>query len=176
MAAYYRPRYRTWYRPSHGTVPRPVAIGAAVLVAAGMASGVGHVTHHHHHHASAVIAAPGGPGMRAWAQAFLADASLPGTACDRAAVLAWIGAEGSNPAWHNPLDSTQPEPGSYAINSVGVQAYTSRQQGLAATVTTIRNGYYPDVLAALDAGQDAQAVADAVSASPWGTQPFTAQC
>lgn len=176
MAAYYRPRYYRWHRPSRSGVPRPVAIGAAVLVASGMASGLGKVAHHHHH-AHAVVAAPAGPGRQAWARAFLADASLPDSPCTLAATLAWIGAEGSNPAWHNLLDSTQPEPGSYSINSDHVQAYVSREQGLAATVTTIHNGLYPGILAAFRAGNNAQSIADAVAQSPWGTQAFTtAEC
>ena len=57
-----------------------------------------------------------------------------------------------------------------------MQAYPSVQEGLAATVATLRGGQYGPVLAALAARNDAQAVADAVAASPWGTEPFTASC
>ena len=62
MAAYrYSARYRTWYRPSRGGVPRPVAIGAAVVLAGAMAPAIGHVTHHHHAPAPAAVpAAPAG--------------------------------------------------------------------------------------------------------------------
>ena len=61
MTYRYSARYRTWYRPSRGTVPRPVAIGAAVVLAGAMAGGIGHVTHHHHAPAPAAVpAAPAG--------------------------------------------------------------------------------------------------------------------
>ena len=58
MAAYYRPRYYRWYRPSRGTVPRPVAIGAGALLVMGAAGGAQHVAHHHHHHAPPAVTAP----------------------------------------------------------------------------------------------------------------------
>lgn len=173
MAACYRPRYRSWYRPRRA-VPMPVVIGAGVLAAILATGGAAKATHTH-----VPVINPAPPVRyipQTWAPAFLHKAGLPGTACDQAAVVAWIGAEGSNPAWFNLLDSTLPEPGSHAINSVGVQAYTSWRQGLRANAATIRNGYYPGVLAALEAGGDPQAVADAIAASPWGTQPFTASC
>ncbi len=171
MAAIYRYR-RTYLRRGHsgGTVPKP-ALAAGVVAVLIAASGAQHLGHHHH--PAAPIQAAGGYAPQAWAPAFLADASLPRTPCDVAAVIAWIGAEGSNPRWHNPLDSTMPEPGSYAINSDGVQSYTSWRQGLKATVITIHNGYYPGILAAFQAGNSAQAVAAAVASSPWGTGSFT---
>ncbi len=122
--------------------------------------------------ASARAAAPGAP----WARALLAAGGWPATGCNTGAIQAWERAEGSTPAWHNPLDTTLREPGSRPVNSVGVQAYPSVQEGLAATVATLRGGPYGPVLSALAAGNDAQAVANAVAASPWGTEPFTAGC
>ena len=173
MAYRYSARYRSWYRPRRG-VPTPVVIGTGILIAALAASGTAKAAHVH---VPVVSPAPAGQyAPQAWASAFLRKASLPGTACDQAAVVAWIGAEGSNPAWRNLLDSTMPEPGSRPVNSAGVQAYTTWRQGLRANAATIRNGYYPGILAALEAGGDAQAVADAVAQSPWGTSPFEASC
>jgi len=135
----------------------------------------------------ATAAAPGGaalpgaaagaaPGGAQWARALLAAGGWPVTGCNTGAIQAWERAEGSTPSWHNPLDTTLREPGSRSVNSVGVQAYPSVQEGLAATVATLRGGQYGPVLAALAARNDAQAVADAVAASPWGTEPFTASC
>jgi hypothetical protein len=95
------------------------------------------------------------------------------------AILTWEAAEGgnwNNTAAYNPLNTTMPEPGSAAMNSVGVRAYTSWGQGLRATVDTLNNGNYPGILAALAAGNDAQSVANAVGASPWGTGYFSASC
>jgi hypothetical protein len=119
------------------------------------------------------------PGSAAWASAFLAAIPEPQTACNLAAVEAWEAAEGggvTNNAAYNPLNTTQPEPGSWAINAKNVQAYPSSQEGLDANVTAITNGLYGGVLSALQAGNSAQQVADAVASSPWGTAPFDAAC
>jgi peptidoglycan hydrolase CwlO-like protein len=111
-----------------------------------------------------------------WAQAFLKSLGVPMTADNVAAIVAWEMAEGGhwyNTAYYNPLNTTQSMPGATVFNSVGVKAYTSWAQGLKASVITIRNGYYADILDALRRGNDAQAVANAVAASPWGTGSFT---
>src|SRR4051794_31933346 len=54
------------------------------------------------------------------------------------------------------------------MNSVGVKAYTSWDQGFTATVDTLNNGRYGGILDALRSGS-AMDVANAVAASPWGT-------
>jgi len=111
-----------------------------------------------------------------WAQAFVKSLGMPLTADNVAAVVAWEMAEGGhwyNTAYYNPLNTTQSMPGATVFNSVGVKAYTSWAQGLKASVITIRNGLYGGILDALRRGNDAQAVADAVAASPWGTGSFT---
>ena len=111
-----------------------------------------------------------------WAQAFLKSLGMPMTADNVAAVVAWEMAEGGhwyNTAYYNPLNTTQSMPGATVFNSVGVKAYTSWAQGLKASVITLHNGYYGGILEALSRGNDAQAVADAVAASPWGTGSFT---
>ena len=110
-----------------------------------------------------------------WAKALLQQLGMPLTAQNVAAITAWEVAEGGhwhNSAHYNPLDTTMPEPGATAMNSVGVKAYVSWAQGFTATIATLRNGYYGGILAALRAGDDAIAVADAVAASPWGTGNF----
>ena len=98
---------------------------------------------------------------------------MPQTTDNMAAIIAWEMAEGGhwyNSAHYNPLNTTWRMPGATSMNSVGVKAYLSWAQGLAATVNTFHNGLYEGILAALRAGNDAQAVADAVAASPWGTE------
>jgi hypothetical protein len=110
-----------------------------------------------------------------WAKALLQQLGMPLTAHNVAAITAWEVAEGGhwhNSAHYNPLDTTMPEPGASAMNSVGVKAYVSWAQGFTATIATLRNGYYGGILAALQAGNNAIAVADAVAASPWGTGNF----
>ena len=114
-----------------------------------------------------------------WARELLRAEGLPRTSCNVGAITAWEAAEGGhweNAARFNPLDTTEPEPGSQPMNSVGVQAYTSWQEGLQATVTTLNNGQYGGILTALQGGGNAQAVAGAVGSSPWGTGSFQANC
>ena len=84
------------------------------------------------------------------------------------AVVAWQKAEGTKAA-NNPLATTQGWDGSSSFNSVGVKNYTSYSDGVAATLKTLQNGHYGAILAALAQGNSAQAVGQAVAASPWGT-------
>jgi peptidoglycan hydrolase CwlO-like protein len=111
-----------------------------------------------------------------WAQALVKSLNMPMTADNVAAIVAWEMAEGGhwyNTAYYNPLNTTQSMPGATVFNSVGVKAYTSWAQGLRATVLTLDNGLYGGILAALRGGNDANAVASAVAASPWGTGSFS---
>ena len=120
-------------------------------------------------------APPGGHTPVTWARALLQALAVPVTTDNLAAILAWEMAEGGhwyNSAYYNPLNTTWRMPGATSMNSVGVKAYLSWAQGLAATVNTFHNGLYEGILAALRAGHDAQAVAGAVAASPWGTGSF----
>jgi uncharacterized protein YukE len=80
-------------------------------------------------------------------------------------IIAWANEEGGN--WHNaasfnPLNTTLSAPGAVSMNSVGVKAYTSWDQGVAATVATLKNGRYDDIVAAFQGGN---ASVDAVSAA-----------
>jgi peptidoglycan hydrolase CwlO-like protein len=111
-----------------------------------------------------------------WAQALLVAMRFPVTADNVAAITAWEMAEGGhwyNTAYYNPLNTTQSMPGATVFNSVGVKAYTSWKQGLEATMITLKNGYYGGILDALKRGNDSEAVARAVGASPWGTGDFS---
>jgi hypothetical protein len=180
MTRYRYPHYRRYRRYGQTvTVKRAAAGFGAALVAAGLIQGASqHPSGHHTPEAStmAITTPSGGWTSSSWAREFLREAHLRRTGCNLGAVTAWIGAEGSNPAWHNLLDTTQPEPGSQSVNSDGVRDYVSWAQGLTATVTTLYNGDYPSVVAALENGRNAQAVADAVASSPWGTESFEASC
>lgn len=85
--------------------------------------------------------------------------------------LAWAYAEGgwsANAATYNCWNTTLPAPGSRPINSVGVQAYPTGPVGINATVATLRNGHYPNVLIELASGT-AIGLANMVGRSPWGT-------
>jgi hypothetical protein len=111
-----------------------------------------------------------------FAQALLTALGEPVTDPNVQAVTAWEAAEGGN--WHNtaaynPLNTTLSEPGATSINSAGVKAYTSWAQGLDATTSTLQEGPYAGIRDAMASGQDAQAVVNAVLASPWGTQSIS---
>lgn len=126
------------------------------------------------------MAAAGSYTPPSWARALLRDGGYPVTLCTVGAVIAWQAAEGDwragHVGWHNLLNDKRKEPGSVNATTQGVQKYTSWAQGLEATLATLRGPDYGGIRAALAAGNDAQAVADAVSASPWGTRPFQATC
>ena len=107
-----------------------------------------------------------------WAADLLGRMKLPQTRANLTAVVAWERAEGGhfkNSARFNPLNTTQPAPGSSTINGHGVRRYRSYESGMRATVETLRLGHYRGVRAALRRGGSAAAVAAAVVASPWGT-------
>jgi peptidoglycan hydrolase CwlO-like protein len=114
--------------------------------------------------------------QQTWARALLKNLGVPVTDANISAIFSWEIAEGGhwyNTATFNPLNTTMSEPGATSMNSVGVKAYTSWEQGFTATISTLFNGYYAGIIAALERGDDAQAVANAVAASPWGTGSFT---
>jgi hypothetical protein len=112
-----------------------------------------------------------------WADALLVSLGDPSTEENMHAVEAWETQEGGhwkNAALFNPLNTTQVEPGSRAIpgSAAGIQAYQNWDQGLAATVTTLRGRGYEKVRAELGTGTSAAGVRDAVVSSPWGTKWF----
>jgi peptidoglycan hydrolase-like protein with peptidoglycan-binding domain len=98
------------------------------------------------------------------------------------AMLAWMrsefGASSPSPAAYNPFATTTAKPNATAYNSFGdptnplhVWSYPDWATGVEATVDTLVNGYYQPILDALTNAHDAQAVVDAVHASPWGSKP-----
>lgn len=106
-----------------------------------------------------------------WAHELLRRLGITPTTENTRALVVWAGAEGghwANSAHYNPLNTTQPAAGATSMNSVGVKAYNSWDQGFDATVQTLNNGRYGGILDALRSGS-AMDVANAVAASPWGT-------
>lgn len=107
-----------------------------------------------------------------FALAFLRSASLPATDNNMVAVVAWEKLEGghwSNSATFNPLNTTQGMAGSTTKNADGVQAFTSWDQGVAASVKTLQNGLYAPIIEAFRQNLDPDATLRIVDASPWGT-------
>jgi hypothetical protein len=111
-----------------------------------------------------------------FAVALLSALGDPLTPQNVGAIVSWEKAEGGNwnsPAKYNPLNTTRRMPGSRSVTAVGVQAYTSWQQGLSATVQTLQAGSYSNILSALKSGTSEQAVERAVASSVWGTGSFS---
>lgn len=93
-------------------------------------------------------------------------------------MLGWMQGEGS-PCANNPLDTTQPVSGASDCNGAGVKNYNSMGQGVAATLQTLKNGYYGSVISAFSSDEDPLSIADAIASSPWGThdaRAATAYC
>ena len=104
-----------------------------------------------------------------WARDFLTKLNMPVTSENVRAISAWEQAEGTKASF-NPLATTQSGfAGETRFNSVGVKNYATYQDGIDANVHAITNGRYTNVLDALRAGNSAQAVAQAIADSPWGT-------
>ncbi len=104
-----------------------------------------------------------------WARDFLTKLGMPVTSENVKAVVAWEQAEGTKASF-NPLATTQSGfAGETKFNSVGVKNYATYQNGIDANVHALTNGRYTNILAALQAGNSATAVAQAIQSSPWGT-------
>lgn len=96
---------------------------------------------------------PGTADLHIFAVRLLHDIGAPVTKANLRYINAWAHREGTS-AQNNPLATTQHESGSSSLsgNTSGVQEYPTVTEGAAATATTLRNGNYPDVLAALHGG------------------------
>jgi hypothetical protein len=85
-----------------------------------------------------------------WAAGVLNGIGAPINTTNIETLWAWSGAESGTAdrmRWNNPLNSTLPwlSPPSHPMNSVGVQFYMDVPSGIAATVATLVNGYYPTI-------------------------------
>jgi hypothetical protein len=92
-------------------------------------------------------------------------------------MYAWRQAEGGK-AKNNPFNTTQPKTNSTFYNCLkkgisgcqsGVRNYMSSRDGIDATIRTLQNGRYRNILDALKKGTSAEQTAMALKASPWGT-------
>lgn len=84
---------------------------------------------------------------------------------------AWARAEGGT-ASNNPWNTTQPWPHATIYNSAGVRNYRTGADGIAATVRTLENGYYPGLVRDFRAGKKsarALVVDNARELDTWGT-------
>jgi hypothetical protein len=192
MASYtYRLPRRYRYRPrGKASSQQKAAIAVVIVILAAGAAGKKAATSPHHVTAAApagLAAIPPGTslGTRAgWARGLLAADSLPQTSCNLSAVLEWEAREGGgfgNQAAYNPLN-VNPGPGAGwpGRPAIGAWAFPDAVTGLRYTVRTLNNGYYGGIIAALRRGNSAQAVCDAIMASPWAASRYggtlTATC
>jgi len=107
------------------------------------------------------------PSKSGFGKALLDKLHLPVTDANLAFLDAWQKAEGGSA--DNPFNTTQSAPGAHVFNSAGVKRYPSMEVGIDATAKTLSNGYYGEILKAMQEGQNAHKAAVAVSHTPWGT-------
>ena len=109
------------------------------------------------------------PGVPNWQAQILHAVGAPVTPANLTFLNAWARAEGGS-ASNNPFNTTQTGFGATGnYNSVGVKNYATPQGGIQATVNTLQNGRYGNILGALRQGSNAMAAAQALANSPWGT-------
>jgi cell wall-associated NlpC family hydrolase len=92
-----------------------------------------------------------------FATALLQKLGAPATPQNVSSLVGWQAREGgnwNNTAKYNPLNTTQKEPGSGDTGSQGdIGVYKNWGQGLKATVDTLNNGDYGDIVGALKSGK-----------------------
>jgi len=98
----------------------------------------------------------------------LSGIGVPITDNNMAFVYAWRQSEGGKAAF-NPFNTTLWLPGTTKYNSVGVRNYTSAEQGIAATIKTIKDPRYESIVKSLEMDNPPMETAQALVASPWGT-------
>jgi hypothetical protein len=107
-----------------------------------------------------------------WALMLLRRGGFPTNLGNALALVAWCHGEGCQARW-NPLATTWRMPGSAPFNSAGVQHYATVEDGLDATLNTLRRGEerygYGPILEALAEASDAERTFKAAMASSWGT-------
>lgn len=118
--------------------------------------------------------------LRTYFSAVLTAMGLTPTEWRLAFFSQWARFEGTGAAW-NPLATTQPggeAPGNPYWNTFGdagqyhVRNYASASDGVSATVATLQNGHYVDVLRAVEAESIADPIAVAGNIRTWGTTGF----
>lgn len=117
-----------------------------------------------------------------WAALVLSGINAPNSPTNQATLLGWTAQEklGLHPApalgpwavqWSNPLNTTEPWPGAINVNPVGVKEYLNLTDGAGATVATLTNGNYPDIVASLQQSRPTQwwEAAARSQLDKWGT-------
>jgi len=136
--------------PSSGTTAYPIEGTPASLTAATTTTGSTSLP---------TITDPTSSSETAWITSVLTAIGAPATQANINSMSSWIAHESTYPGngsntggLFNPLNTTLGESGATEYNSIGVKNYTSEAQGIAATVATLLNGDYSDIVAALRTG------------------------
>jgi hypothetical protein len=105
-----------------------------------------------------------------WARLFLGAVGVPACQNNLTTVVAWQAAEYTQAGW-NPLATTYPMAGATSFNGAGVRNYVSLQQGLQASVLTLRTGSpsygYDWIVYRLATCAAPEVTAGAINASMW---------
>ena len=111
------------------------------------------------------------PSANGFGQRLLEGLGAPVTAANLKFLDAWHLAEGGSR--DNPFNTSQYARGARTFNGDGVKRYGSVDVGLHATIATLKNGLYGNVLKALYRGDDPHATALALKSSKWGSHNIT---
>lgn len=100
----------------------------------------------------------------------LKELDAPVTLHNRRALHAQMQSEGGSAAW-NPFNTTWHLPGATDYNSVHVKNYPSFEDGMKATVLTLKQDQYgyPRIISALRANRPARDTIKIIGESAWGT-------
>lgn len=107
-------------------------------------------------------------------QTLLTALQAPVTQENMKFLLAWRQAEGRG-GTNNPFNTTYNLPGSTTMNSAGVRNYKSAQDGLIATIKTLKNGRYDCIVNGLRKDLGADRIAQCESLKTWGTGDLVAK-
>ncbi|MGH7239405.1 MAG: hypothetical protein ACREHG_04975 [Candidatus Saccharimonadales bacterium] len=102
-----------------------------------------------------------------WRVAICDILGAPSSGTNLTALSEWAVSEGMPAQYNNWLATTENGYGGRVVNSVGVKAYPSVEQGAAATVKTLSNGRYNDIISALRDGTSLTRIFAAINQSPW---------
>ena len=104
----------------------------------------------------------------------LQELGAPVTSENMKFLLAWRQAEGKA-GRYNPFNTTHKMPDSTNFNKVGVKNYSSIEDGLKATIRTLKNGRYGCIVDGLKNDIGAAEIAKCPSLHVWGTKDLVAK-
>lgn len=108
-----------------------------------------------------------------WAGSVLKQIGAPVTATNLAAMVSWVNSESSSAnnyqTWNNPLNTTRKDANSVSKNYAGVQEFANEDASIAATVATLKQSNFKDILSVLQKDQGFSALNMAVQGDKWGT-------